>query len=72
MNTGRIVGILLIVVGAILLGVGITASDSIADRLVNFFTGHFTDTTVWCMISGFAAVVGGLVLLMFKGGRVST
>lgn len=72
MNVQRIVGIVLIVVGVILFVVGINASDSVADRLSNFFTGHFTDTTVWYMVGGVAATVGGMILIMFKGSRVST
>ena len=71
MNIQRVLGILLLVVGVILFVVGMNASDSVADRLSNFFTGHFTDTTVWYIIGGVVSAIGGLMLLMF-GGRKAT
>jgi len=71
MNIQRVLGILLLVAGVILFVVGMNASDSVADRLSNFFTGHFTDTTVWYIIGGVVSAIGGLMLLMF-GGRKAT
>jgi uncharacterized membrane protein len=67
MNTQRIVGSVLLVVGVTLLVVGLNASDSVSDRLSNFFTGHFTDATVWYLVGGVASVIGGLTLVI--GGR---
>lgn len=69
MNTRRIAGLVLVVVGVGLFIVGLNASDSFADRMSNFFTGQYTDSTVWYMMVGVAAVVGGL-LLASVGGRM--
>ena len=71
MNTQPIAGIILLVAGIVLFVIGMNASDSFADRWSNFFTGHFTDTTVWYMVGGIAAAVCGLVL-MSMGGRVGS
>jgi drug/metabolite transporter (DMT)-like permease len=71
MSTQRIAGVILLVAGVVLFVVGMNASDSLADRWSNFFTGHFTDTTVWYMVGGVAAAVVGLILLG-TGGRVGT
>jgi len=68
MNAQRIGGIVLLVVGVILFIVGMNASDSFADRWSNFFTGHFTDVTVWYIIGGVASAIGGLMMIVF-GGR---
>ncbi len=68
MNMQRVFGIVLLVVGVILLVVGISASDSLADQTSEFFTGHFTDTTMWYMIGGIAMAIIGALLVMF-GGR---
>jgi hypothetical protein len=68
MNPQRISGTVLLVVGVILLIVGMNASHSVADRWSNFFTGHFTDTTVWYIVGGGAAAVFGLMLVLFGGG----
>ena len=71
MNIQRVLGILLLVVGVILFVVGMNASDSVADRWSNFFTGHFTDATVWYIVCGIASAVGGLVLVMLGGRRAA-
>lgn len=70
MNPQRIGGIVLIVVGIVLFIMGMNATDSFADRASNFFTGHYTDATVWYIIGGIAAMIGGASLFMF-GGRLT-
>ena len=70
MNSQRIGGLVLIVVGVILFMVGLNAKDSLADRFSNFFTGHFTDATVWYLVGGIAAAVFGL-LLVSSGRRAA-
>jgi uncharacterized membrane protein len=65
LNTQRILGIVLLVIGLALIVVGMNASDSIADRWSNFFTGHYTDTTVWYLVAGIASAIVGLVLATF-------
>ena len=72
MSSQRMVGIVLLVVGVILFIVGMNASHSAADRWSNFFTGHFTDSTVWYMVGGIASALLGLLLAFFGGrGRVA-
>lgn len=68
MNAQRVGGIVLLVVGVILFIVGMNASDSVADRWSNFFTGHFTDSTVWYILGGVASAIIGLMMIIF-GGR---
>jgi hypothetical protein len=67
MNNQRLVGILLLVVGVVLLIVGISASDSVADRWSNFFTGHFTDATVWYILGGAVTAITGLSMMLLRG-----
>lgn len=68
MNPQRIGGIVLLAAGVSLFIIGMKATDSMVDQWSNFFTGHFTDATVWYIVGGVAAAVAGLSLLMF-GGR---
>jgi drug/metabolite transporter (DMT)-like permease len=56
----RIIGIVLMVVGAILLLMGVNESDSFASELSEFFTGNPTDRAIWLMLGGVAALVVGL------------
>jgi len=71
MNPQRIGGIVLVVVGVVLFIIGMNASHSAADRWSNFFTGHFTDSTVWYIVGGIAAAVGGGLLVLFGGRKVT-
>lgn len=65
----RSLGIVLLVVGVVLFIVGLNASHSTADRFSDFFTGHFTDSTVWYMAGGVASAVIGLVMATTGGRR---
>ncbi len=69
MSSQRIAGIVLLVAGVVLFFVGMSASESVADQLSNFFTGQFTDATMWYIIGGIAAAVAGLLLLTVGGRR---
>jgi len=71
MNSTRITGIVLLVAGAALFIVGMNASHSAADRWSDFFTGHFTDATVWYIVGGIALAAVGALLLLFMGRRAS-
>lgn len=68
MNSRRILGIILSVVGVVLLIMGLDATDSFSDRMSRFFTGNFTDATVWYLVVGLTLAIAGLSLL-FAGGR---
>lgn len=66
MNSNQIIGIVLLVVGAILLYFGYQASQSIGEQVTETFTGRFSDSTTWYFILGAAAAVGGIALLVFR------
>ncbi len=56
----RIVGIVLIIVGAILLYFSYEASQSIASEVSEMATNEPTDNSIWYLIGGVAAVIIGL------------
>lgn len=60
----RILAIVLFVVGLCLLVYGMQASQSFGSDLSRFFTGSPTDRTIWLMVGGLAALVGGVVLFL--------
>jgi hypothetical protein len=64
MNPQRMAGVVLLVVGAVLLIVGINASNSVVDQVSNTFTGRFTQATTWYILGGIAVALFGLVLLL--------
>lgn len=71
MTLKRLVGLALIVGGIIVFIIGLNATDSFSDRFSHFFSGHFTDQTVWYMIGGVTAFIIGIGFLP-DGGSKST
>lgn len=66
----RVAGVVLLMAGVALFIIGMNASDSVADRWSDFFTGRFTDATVLYIIGGLAAAAVGVFLVTF-GGRTA-
>jgi drug/metabolite transporter (DMT)-like permease len=69
MSFGRILGVVALVVGVGLLVTGYNASESAVDQLSETFLGRYTDETVWYLIGGVAAALGGVLLLVMGGKR---
>jgi len=61
----QILGVVILGVGAVLLGFGYHASNAPLDQLSNTLVGRFTDRTMWYFIVGAAALVGGALLSLF-------
>ena len=61
----RLLGIVIFVAGAILLGLAYHASNAPAEQLTNTFTGHYTDRTTWYIGLGAVAAIGGALLFVF-------
>ena len=68
MSTQRIVGIVLLVVGVVLFIIGMNATDSVADKLSDTFTGKWTDSTAWYVYGGLGLGLLGLLVTIFGRG----
>lgn len=66
MNTSKIIGIVLLVVGAILLYFGFNATEAPAEEIGEALTGKYSDETMMYLIGGGIAAVAGLFMLLFK------
>lgn len=55
----KMLGIILLVVGAVMLYFGWQSSESVGDQLSEAFTGRFTDETMLFIIGGVVALVAG-------------
>lgn len=66
MGSQKLVGIVLIVVGALLLYFGWQASQSMGEQMTEAFTGRFTDDTTLFLIGGAAAMVAGAFMAFFR------
>lgn len=59
MDSTRILGIVALVIGVILLGFGLTATQSVTEKVVEGVAGRYTENTMWYIIIGVAMIVGG-------------
>jgi hypothetical protein len=65
----RVIGIVLVVVGAVLLYFGLQATDAPLEQVRETVTGDYSDQTMLYLIGGAAAAVGGLALLVVGSRR---
>jgi hypothetical protein len=68
MGPARIIGIALLALGIVLLVFGLTATNSVMERVLKNVTGEYTNQTMWYIIGGVVCAVVG-VALTFAGGR---
>jgi drug/metabolite transporter (DMT)-like permease len=59
MNAGRTLGVAVLTLGVVLLGFAYHFSEAPIDQISNALTGRYTDSTMWYIIAGIAAVVAG-------------
>jgi drug/metabolite transporter (DMT)-like permease len=69
MRMTQILGIVALVIGLVLLGFAYHASNAPLDQVSDALTGRFTDQTMWYLILGIVAAVGGVLLVAFGRQR---
>jgi len=67
MSIFRILGLVVLAVGVMLLVCGYNASQSVSERVVEGLTGYFSNQTMWYILGGVAAIVGGAVMALRRG-----
>jgi len=65
MGTKQLLAIVLIAVGAILLYMGLTATDAPMEQLGKQLTGKYSDNTQMYIIGGAVSAVVGVALFLF-------
>ena len=66
MTNQKLIGAVLLIVGLLMLFFGWQASESVGEQLTEAVTGRFTDTTLWLLIGGAAALVAGGVMVFLR------
>jgi len=66
MNNSKLIGIVLLALGAILLYFGINATESAGEEISEALTGKYSDETMMYLIGGGVAAVAGLYMLFFR------
>lgn len=59
MGMFKIAGLVAFVVGIALLVFGIDAMNKAKEKTEHNLTGHYSDKTVWYVVTGIALIVGG-------------
>lgn len=62
MKTNKLIGIILIVIGAVLLYFGFNATEAPLEEVSEAVTGKYSDETMYYLVGGGIALVLGLVL----------
>ncbi|GAA4813069.1 hypothetical protein GCM10011365_22450 [Marinicella pacifica] len=66
MSTNKIIGLVLLVLGAVLVFFGLNAADAPLEEASEALTGRYSDETMYYLIGGAVAAVVGIVLLLKK------
>ncbi len=65
MNTRKIGGIVVLVLGVVLLVFAYQSSNAPVDQISSLLTGRYTDQTMWYLISGVVLALAGGLLTIF-------
>ncbi len=65
----KVISLVLVVGGAVLIVIGINATNSFSSDVSRFFTGSPTDKAVWMLVGGIIAAVAGLATLLLSPKR---
>ena len=69
MRLSQMVGIAVLVLGAVLLGFGYQSSNAPLDQISSVITGRYTNQTMWYLISGIVLILAGGLLAVFGKRR---
>lgn len=69
MRTTSILGAVGLVAGAVLLVFAYQGANAPVDQLSEAVTGRYTEGTMWYLVIGIVAAVGGGLLLLFGARR---
>jgi drug/metabolite transporter (DMT)-like permease len=65
MDMKRVIGVVVLAIGAVLLGFAYHATNAPMEKISDAMTGRYSNETMWYFAAGIAAVVGGGLLALF-------
>jgi len=69
MTQSKMLGFIALAIGIVLLIFAWQGSNAPVDQITEALTGSYSDRTMWFLMGGIAASIGGLFLLVF-GGKI--
>jgi hypothetical protein len=61
----RVLGIVILIVGLVVFGFGISPSQAITEQTIEAISGRNTYTTMWYVVGGITMIVGGGAITIF-------
>lgn len=58
-----ILGLISLLIGAFLIGLGFQKTQTLSDKVVEGFTGRYTQRTTWALVGGGVLILIGLFLI---------
>ena len=65
----RVLGIVLVVIGAVLLNFGYQTTGAVTERAKQTITGDYTDRTMLYLVGGAAAGIAGIAIIALGARR---
>ena len=65
----RILGIVVMLLGLVILGFGVSSSQAITEEVIEGVSGRYTANTMWYIIGGLTMFLGGGALALFGGNK---
>lgn len=66
----KMVSLVLLIGGLVLIGIGISATNSFSSDVSRFFTGSPTDKAIWMLLGGCLAVLVGLTGTFWRSKHI--
>lgn len=64
MSQSRIIGLVILVLGAVLLAFAWRAANAPIEQISEALTGRYTNNTMWYLVSGIVGVIAGGALFL--------
>lgn len=66
MAISKLIGLVALVIGVLLLYFGWQSTQTVGEQLSESLTGRFSDETMWYLIAGAAATIGGAFVVFVR------
>lgn len=65
----RALGFVILVIGVVFLVVGLNATLSLTEKVVEGVSGRYSDNTTWYIIGGILLILGGGTIVFLRGNE---
>jgi hypothetical protein len=63
MTVLSMIGLLILIIGAFLIGFGFQKTQTLTNKVIEGVTGHYTQRTIWILVGGGLLILIGAILI---------